>query len=65
MDVDEYQRLRDLEDYLFENYQSPTMKDIKLALRRREIDEIDERCQSLQMLLKGKQKKDKEKVNVE
>jgi hypothetical protein len=47
MDVDEYQRLRDFEDFLFENYSSPTMEDIKHTLRRREIEEIDIRCKNL------------------
>ena len=27
-DVDDYQRLRDFEDYLFENFTSPTMQDL-------------------------------------
>jgi len=39
--------MRQVEDSLFENYTSPTMKDIQAALRRREIEEIDRRCQKL------------------
>ena len=40
-DIDQYQRLRDMEEYLYENYRSPTKQEIKKAIRLREIQQID------------------------
>ena len=51
--------------FIGENYESPTLRDIKLAQRRREIDEIDEKVKIKATKETSKRKHDLQKLHLE